>query len=297
MGFNPVKSFSKAVSGIGKQLASPQGMGMIIGAALAAPTGGMSMAWGASLGGAAGSLAGGGSIKDAAMAGAAGYGLGSLATPYLAPSAAPALGGGIAPTGSGFGGTGPQVAGGVGSLNSRVGTAALNPDVSWGVNPVGPPSQLPSDPYGLNYMDQAVATPVPAALPPAETPFWESDMMKYGIGGVMLAGMLEDPNYDTVRSPDAEPSVVDQYYADVAEHGEGNVPLPTELQPVPASRVNNFGSKRLGAKRYAQGGAVDSEAAWLTPGEFVMTKDAVKGAGGAKRMYQLMDQLEQRGAR
>ena len=147
-----------------------------------------------------------------------------------------------------------------------------------------------------------VAGQVPSAASQAaatEAPFWESDMMKYGIGGLLGYEVLfgNDPNYETVRSPDAEPSVVDQYYADVAEYGEGNVPLPTELQPAPASRVNNFGSKRLGAKRYAQGGAVDSEPAWLTPGEFVMTKDAVKGAGGAKRMYQLMDQLEQRGTR
>jgi len=33
----------------------------------------------------------------------------------------------------------------------------------------------------------------------------------------------------------------------------------------------------------------------LTAGEFVMTKNAVQGAGGANRMYEMMHDLEQRG--
>ena len=104
--------------------------------------------------------------------------------------------------------------------------------------------------------------------------------------------MFEDPEYDNYDAGPPRPSVVDEYYADVAEHGIENVPVPTQLQPPPPSQVPNYGRR----KRYAQGGAVDSVEALLTPGEFVMTKDAVRGAGGAKRMYALMDALEQRGA-
>jgi hypothetical protein len=43
----------------------------------------------------------------------------------------------------------------------------------------------------------------------------------------------------------------------------------------------------------------DSQPAWLSDNEFVMTADAVRGAGngdielGAQRMYELMAQLEQ----
>ena len=307
------------IKGATKAITSPQGLGTIIGAALAAPTGGMSIAWGASLGGMAGSAIGGGKPMDIAGAGALGYGLGSLATPMLAPRAAPALGGGANPMGSGFGGTARPAAGGVGSLGAGTNAGQFDLSLASGHTPamhsgsmggyydVVNGSQLPSlemnvDPYTLtgsqpsvlnsNYLN-AAANQTAAT----EAPFWESDMMKYGSGIALLAGLMEDPNYETVKSPKERPSQVDQYYADVAEFGEGNVPVPAALQAPPPSRVNNYGSKRLGAKRYAQGGAVDSEPAWLTPGEFVMTKDAVRGAGGAKQMYELMDKLEQRGAR
>ena len=39
----------------------------------------------------------------------------------------------------------------------------------------------------------------------------------------------------------------------------------------------------------------DSVRAMLMPGEFVMTTDAVKGAGGIPNMYNMMSALERKG--
>lgn len=82
-----------------------------------------------------------------------------------------------------------------------------------------------------------------------DKPFWESPWMKYGLGGLMLAGMFEEPEYDDIHSPEPRPSIVDQYYADVAEFGADNVPIPPQLRATPASRRHDFGSRRSAVRR------------------------------------------------
>ena len=381
MGFNPVKKVRNAALDVSRLATSPQGIGMIIGAALAAPTGGMSMQWGAALGGMAGAAAGGENPQGIAGAGMMGYGLGSAASMAMptAATAAP-MGGQAAPGGvfnastgastnmagnvgtqalmGGQAGPGGVYNGTTGNIHSSVGVEALaDRSNAWGTQLQTPPfseSQItPRPDYGLDYRDNVRSLDVSASqisgiprdvgpmprgyslsgiprdvgpmprgfpapdisyatgtesplIPPTgietitdgvDKPFWESDYMKYGLGAALVAGMFEDPEYDNFDAGPPRPSVVSEYYADVAEHGVENVPVPTQLQPPPPSQRNNYGSKRssLGRRRYAQGGEVDSVEALLTPGEFVMTTDAVRGAGGAQRMYALMDKLEQRG--
>ena len=70
------------------------------------------------------------------------------------------------------------------------------------------------------------------------------------------------------------------------------------LMPYNLGGVANFPRRDGGIMPYEGGGRVDDVPAMLTAGEFVLTKDAVKGLGGGnqnlgiKRAYNMMNQLE-----
>jgi len=111
-------------------------------------------------------------------------------------------------------------------------------------------------------------------------------------GIAMLAGMGEKPKRPTMNSGSSE---VSQYYAAVNQAvAEGKDPAtirrPTSMTQTPTSQLYSWAQP----KGYAEGGAVDDIPALLTEGEFVMTKKAVDNAGGASKMYELMDSLEKR---
>lgn len=245
-------------------------VGAIIGAVLAPYTGGASMAWGGAIGGAIGGGYEGGT-QGALQGGMQGYmlgsGIGSLsgstasaapikaagAPPSVSATPAPAPGIGAAPpppsalppnpTGSGF-------AGQVGIQNSNVGVAALNaPSIP------APPvvsAQLPAaKPAPATVAPQQPVVPNTVAEAPADVPWHRSKATQVLSGLPYLLGLGEDPNYDDVYSPDPEPSVVDEYYDDVAKYGIANVPVPPELRRTPAARRTDFGSKRSTLKRRA----------------------------------------------
>jgi hypothetical protein len=99
---------------------------------------------------------------------------------------------------------------------------------------------------------------------------------------------------------------MEAYYQCVLENGPEACQMPDSMNNQ-QNPVNIQPSSY--AQSFEQGGSVnglgtetsDSQPAWLSDNEFVMTADAVRGLGdgdideGANRMYNMMAQLEQRG--
>ncbi len=79
-------------------------------------------------------------------------------------------------------------------------------------------------------------------------------------------------------------------------------PLPDRIVPMYADggEVDYYPRRNGGIMPNEGSGTEDDVPAMLTAGEFVMTRDAVKGAGngnlnsGINRMYGMMDQLERK---
>jgi len=245
-------------------------MGAIIGGALAYFTGGMSLAAGAALGASAGAYADTGDLGTAAQAGAAGYGAGTA-------------GAGIAS------GTGAGMAQGAATIGKL---AASQP-------PVVP--NIPQTPF----------TPQPAAGIPGSQPVRSNDDLRPSLQqGLGSLSSFDQPQTHLASSlptlGEGDLSPIDAYYQCVNENGADNCQMPPEM-------MNQNNPLTIPTAQYAQpfqqGGAVnapgtetsDSQPAWLSDNEFVMTADAVRGLGngnvdlGANRMYDIMAQLEQRG--
>ena len=259
-------------------------LGAIIGGAAAFFTGGMSLAAGMALGGAAGAYADTGDLGTAAQAGMAGYGLG--------------VGGGNIAAGVGAG-TGGTIAKGAGQI-AKVASGGLGqPQQGQSFMPPMPVNNQPSN-------NGTIQIPGTGKKPISGNPH-------------LNTGLASLPTFDNLKSDDTfvsstmanlnqsnALSPMEAYYQCVAQNGADNCQLPPEMMdqtnPVniqPAQYAQNF----------TGGGAVDglgtetsdSQPAWLSDNEFVMTADAVRGLGngnidaGANKMYNLMAELEQRG--
>lgn len=127
------------------------------------------------------------------------------------------------------------------------------------------------------------------------TKFGESIAM--GLGSQLL---------DSLFSEDVDPDP----YGNRArfERGAGEGPINLKPRPLPDRRVPQYADggvayfpRRNGGIMPSEGsGTKDDVPAMLTAGEFVMTRDAVKGAGngnlnsGINKMYGMMDRLERK---
>ena len=127
------------------------------------------------------------------------------------------------------------------------------------------------------------------------TKFGESIAM--GLGSQLL---------DSLFSEDVDPDP----YGNRArfERGAGEGPISLKPRPLPDRRVPQYADggvayfpRRNGGIMPSEGsGTKDDVPAMLTAGEFVMTRDAVKGAGngnlnsGINKMYGMMDRLERK---
>jgi len=275
-------------------------LGGIIGGALAYYTGGMSVLAGASLGSAAGTYAGTGNLGMAAGAGLSTYGLGKA-------------GMGIA------GGTTKGIAGG-----AMLGAGLLAPRGA----PPPPPSMMPT-PAPSPHSNGPVRIPgsgdKPISSNPSLTqglgslpglneltmnnPMPESnDSLVSKWGGATQSTPISNINtsQDIIPNNIGYASEMEAYYRCVAENGAENCQMPSEMpdQQNPATIPT-----AQYAPNFMDGGSVDgagtetsdSQPAWLSDNEFVMTADAVRGLGngdvdqGANRMYNMMAQLERRG--
>ena len=296
-----VNAPSYGLGGIVKKVKNAVGgdnglLGGIIGGALAYYTGGMSVLAGASLGSAAGTYAGTGNLGMAAGAGLSTYGLGKA-------------GMGIA------GGTTKGMAGG-----AMLGAGLLAPRGA----PPPPPSMMPT-PAPSPHSNGPVRIPGSGDKPISSNPSLTQGLGSLGslddltmnnpIGGssdslmdTWGGSMQSTPISNISTSQDIVPndigytSEMDAYYRCVMENGAENCQMPNEM-PNQQNPVN------MSVPNYMDGGSVngmgtetsDSQPAWLSDNEFVMTADAVRGMGngdideGANRMYNMMAQLEQRG--
>lgn len=223
-----------------------ENLAMIIGAALAAPTGGMSMQWGAAFGGMAGSAYGGGSPTDILRAGATGYAVGSLGQSMM-PTAP--LNAGMSPYEI------SRANQGVGSLAQTTPTGLTPPSVlnrapANITTAIGPPSTLSTKPMSLDIapgnttaIEQAAIEKAAIEKAATEAPWYQSDLMKYGLGASMLLGVGEKPNYDTINAPQPQDSAVSVYYACIAKNGEAACEYlkPASLAPTPRDQRHTFG--------------------------------------------------------
>jgi hypothetical protein len=324
-------------------------LGAVIGGGLAVATGGVSLAVGAGLGAAAGTLAGGGSLGDAVLAGGLFYGGASLLAGGGAfGSAAQA---GAASWAGGGGLTSAQMlaaesavgTGGLSGLSSAEIVQAAQPSFAGfgagpGVEAFGAVKSLPV--AGQNMLapiaTEGVATATPSLLSQAGTWIGENKMQA-GMLGLMGASALmpEEPmgestgaeyfnEYDAytdcIAAGGTQEACSQQHpkgWAEIAPPdksqwiaGMGNVepggslPPPSGGVPMDAQpwyqQSQQFFAADGGFINGAGTETSDSIPARLSDNEFVLTADAVRGAGngsvqrGAKKLYDLMDRLERR---
>jgi hypothetical protein len=229
------------------------GLGSVIGFALGGPVG-------AAIGGGIGGLISGGDLRSGLTGAAGGYALGAMASGMGVPTmanAAPAMAT-AAPVGGMAGSTAAMSAA---PTVGRTGIAALTakPDAAWGVNPRNiydspmdhltmsgftTPAQQTLQNSAENYFP-VTSTEYDfdndwggVGTASTDKPFWESNLMKLGIGGALLAGIFEDPDYEDVYSPEPAWSEVDELYGG-------------PLAKAPASRRHTFGSRRSSLGRRA----------------------------------------------
>jgi len=337
-------------------------LGGVIGAALAIPTGGMSIAVGAGLGAGAGTLLGGGSLTDAVMAGGMFYGGASLlagggafgASAKLGAATWAGGGGGAAALGNGYLATGAAGTAGAAAAPGLSGLApgALNATgqiglgASGGVGTLG--GGLSATTAGNSVGALTMNAPLQSALavPAATTtPSLLGNVGEWignNKGTLALAGLaagaMEAPQvppppsgaeyfneYDAYKdclaaggSESACQSSHPKGYAEIAPPpksqwiagmGNSSGAPGTALNPTGQVALNDQPwRQQLNQFGYAEGGAVsgrgsetsDSIPANLSNNEFVITADAVRGAGngsiqrGASKLYDLMDKLERR---
>ena len=112
-----------------------------------------------------------------------------------------------------------------------------------------------------------------------------------GLGAVIGATTDQDQNIGQVRDPYEPTGEVYNSYLN---------PKITYADPVFANKGGVMDLQQGGESKGPGTGTSDSIPAMLSDGEFVMTADAVRGAGGgdrregAKKMYEAMDKLEAR---
>jgi len=241
---------------------------------------------GTALGAGIGSLAAGGDIEDALMAGALGYGAGSLAQGYL-PSAGQAATKGIFMPSAGASGV--------------TKTAATQIDTA---------GQMMGDPT-VFYGDAASAADLASAGGNSSILGGIGDFMAdnklltagLGLGALGLLAGGEEEEQQGFRYPDTGPGKA--YETKVKGPITG-----TTYNLANEDEVEAYNEELLQLReksfKYEMGGEVngpgtgtsDSVPARLSDGEFVLTAKAVRGAGngdrdiGAARMYDMMAELE-----
>ena len=221
---------------------------------------------------------------------------------------------------------GAAVGGGLGAMSGR-GTGIPFLDSMMDADP-GVVNQLtggsnPLEPFGGKYGDKATEQIIANKLKDAASPKRAEGLMGIGeffdtnpdsvIGkmlntkfGESIAMGLGSQLLDSLFSEDVDPDP----YGNRArfERGAGEGPISLKPRPLPDRRVPQYADggvayfpRRNGGIMPSEGsGTKDDVPAMLTAGEFVMTRDAVKGAGngnlnsGINKMYGMMDRLERK---
>jgi len=250
---------------------------------------------GAAIGSGVGALASGGDLGDALKSGILGYGIGSIPGVQnmvsqaagaigmggMASSAAPAAAGGGGLFGGGAGGFGGLFGGGAGQAAAAQGAAQ-------GAAGAGAASAARAAQGGGigNLLGNIAGSPLvmasllEAAQPrgPIATPLQQRQMAT----GERL------PDYRGTAAPDYRYNGMNMAQPGVQMRAEGGY----------IEGPGTGKSDSIPAMIYQNGGPVQE--ARLSDGEFVMTADAVRGAGngdrakGAAKMYEMMNRLERR---
>ena len=231
---------------------------------------------GAAIGGGLGSLLGGGNFRDAVGAGIGGFAQGSFGNAGFAMNALNSLSSGGA-SGS------PNAAGGniMGLLSGRQGQQMAAKQAMLGGFQGGPSGAIRGILQAAGVEDaQGRTDPI--------------------LGGMLQQMLYEQrkPQFDKVMSP----IEMAQYRTGERRPdytGTATPDTPRVMTRAMGGMIDGPGtgtSDSIPAQIYQNGGPVQE--ARLSDGEFVMTADAVRGAGGgnrdagAARMYQMMNQLE-----
>jgi len=253
-------------------------IGGAIGLAIGGPVG-------AALGSGIGSLASGGDLKDALTSGLMGYGIGSIPGAQafaqgaagaaglnsLVAGAAPAAAGGAAanPLASLFGGAGAGAAGaGAGAASVPAAAAGAGAATAGGLGPFL--SGMAKNPLVMASLIEA---------------FQPKGSMMSPLQQQQMATGERLPNYRGTAAPDFR-------------YGGANPSMQRFAMGGFIEGPGTGTSDSIPAKIYQNGGPVQE--AMLSDGEFVMTADAVRGAGGgdrgagAAKMYEMMNRLERR---
>jgi hypothetical protein len=165
-----------------------------------------------------------------------------------------------------------------------------------------PPMRSAMDSELLKRSRETQPVPVSTLRPIPSSPNPGFSQLSGGSQGASMqsAPMIQRPMGTSLSST----SPIDAYYECLRTNGPEACQMPSELQMQRTPTVSIPSGSPMG---YQSGGYVDgpgteksdSQPAWLSDNEFVMTADAVRGAGngdielGAQRMYELMAQLEQ----
>lgn len=257
----------------------------LIGAGLGFYFGGpmMGAGLGTALGSGIGTLVAGGDIEDALMAGAMGYGAGSLASGYLPTAAGPATQGVFAPAAAGTSGVAKTAATQIDTAGALMG----DPGMAQGL--VGTEGAAGGSSI-LGGIGDFMA---------------ENKLLSAGLGigalGLLSGGMEEEGT----ATPYRETRAGRPYETKVKGPITGTTYNLANEDEVEAYN-NELLQLREKSFKYEAGGEVtgpgtgtsDSVPARLSDGEFVLTAKAVRGAGngdrdiGAARMYDMMAELE-----
>lgn len=239
---------------------------------------------GAALGSGIGSLAGGGDFGDALKSGILGYGIGSISGAQgLASNAINAVGGGNLLSQLGGAGGAATAQGGAGGLARQVAQAAGGAGGAAGAAGGAAAGGGIGNLLGNLANSPIVMATVLEALQPRGSILNERQQRMMETGERL-------PDYRGTPAPDYR-------------YGGR---YPTTVSPVPVQRAmggmiegpGTGTSDSIPAMIYQNGGPVQE--ARLSDGEFVMTADAVRGAGngdrakGAAKMYEMMARLERR---
>jgi hypothetical protein len=269
-------------------------IGGIIGLMVGGPTG-------AAIGSGMGSLAGGGSFTDAFRTGIMNLGIGALpgGQAYLAQNAIGQIfgaggdgGGGqgnqmaqilgsLAGGGSG-GGQGDQMAQILGSLAGGGAGAMSTAQAQAQSSPEGQPTQAQAGGLGPFLTDMAKNPFVMATLFEALQP-----------KGSMMSPLQQQQMATGERLPDYRGTAAPDF-----RYGGANPSMQGYAMGGFIEGPGTGTSDSIPATIYQNGGPVQK--AMLSDGEFVMTADAVRGAGGGNRgagaakMYEMMNRLERR---
>ncbi len=238
---------------------------------------------GTALGAGIGTLAGGGDIEDALMAGALGYGAGTLAQGYLPTAAGPATKGIFAS-----------------SAAPTIGSQAVS-------NTAGSQVVLGGGTDNMNLVNDAAfgGTSGGSSILGSIGSFMKENPLTTAALGTGALGLLASGEEEEVATPYRETRAGRPYEQKVKGPITG-----TTYNLANEDEVEAYNEELLQLReksfKYEMGGEVtgpgtgtsDSVPARLSDGEFVLTAKAVRGAGngdrdiGAARMYDMMAELE-----